>query len=117
MALYSRLVLRLLTFQMFRVTPAMEAGLADHVWAVNPLAAPLWRAREPTGCESNAYASRRKTSKEQSRKNSGRPARSSKTCKSVRPKGGAMDDEWTTVISGDRLVKFTYWTFRTGKHF
>ena len=36
------LFLRRFTFQTFRVTPAMEAGLADHVWAVVPLAASLW---------------------------------------------------------------------------
>ena len=27
---------------------------------------------------------------------------------SVEPKGVVMEDEWTSVISGDRLVKFTY---------
>ena len=28
-----------------------------------------------------------------------------------------MEDEWTTVISGDRLVKFTYFDFPTGAAF
>ena len=37
--------------------------------------------------------------------------------RSVRPKGGAMQDEWTKVISGDRLVKFTYFDLPTGAAF
>jgi hypothetical protein len=28
--------------QTLRVTPAMEAGLADHVWAIEKVVAPLW---------------------------------------------------------------------------
>jgi hypothetical protein len=30
--------------QTFRVTPAMEAGLANHVWAIEETVALLWRA-------------------------------------------------------------------------
>ena len=59
-------------------------------------------------CASCDSASRRKNSKERSKKSSGRPARSSKSCASVRPKGGGVEDEWAKVISGDRLVRFTY---------
>jgi hypothetical protein len=56
------LFLRRFTFQTFRVTPAMEAGLADHVWAVVPLAASLVSQR-PSWCVPNGFASRRKPSK------------------------------------------------------
>ena len=66
---------------------------------------------------SSGSANKRKNSKERSRKSSGRPARSSKSCTSVRPKGGGMEDEWTKVISGDRLVKFTYSELPNGKRF
>jgi len=52
-----------------------------------------------------------------SRKNSGRPARSSKSCTSARPKGGVMEDEWTRMMSGDRLVKFTYVDLPEGPSF
>ena len=36
---------------------------------------------------------------------------------SVEPKGVVMEDEWTSVISGDRLVKFTYLDLPTGEAF
>ena len=35
----------------------------------------------------------------------------------LRPKGGVMEDEWTQVISGGRLVKFTYLDLPEGKAF
>jgi hypothetical protein len=35
----------------------------------------------------------------------------------VRPKGGVMEDEWMKVISGDRLVKYTYLDLPQGTAF
>ena len=35
----------------------------------------------------------------------------------VRLKGGVMQDEWSRVISGDRLVKFTYYDLPSGEAF
>ena len=59
-------------------------------------------------CASSGCTWRRTNSKERSRKNYARSARTSKTCRFVSPRGGVIEDEWTKVISGDRLVKFTY---------
>jgi hypothetical protein len=59
-------------------------------------------------CVSSGCAWRRTNSKERSRKNYARSAPASKSCRFVSPKGGVMEDEWTKVVSGHRLVKFTY---------
>jgi hypothetical protein len=85
----------------------MEAGRADHVWAIEEIVALLVSERT-CSCASSGYASRRKNFQERLRKRSGRSSRSSKSCVSVRPQGVVMKDEWTKVISGDRIVKFTY---------
>jgi hypothetical protein len=45
------------------------------------------------------------------------PAGRRRPSSSVRPKGGVMQDEWTKVISGDRLVKFTYLDLPEGESF
>ena len=93
--------------QTLRVTPAMEAGLADPCLGHRrSRRSPLIRPRTYS-CASSGYASRRKNSEEPSRRSSGRLARSSKSCTSVRPQGGDVENEWTKVMSGDRLVKFT----------
>ena len=74
-----------------RLTPAMEAGLADHVWAIEEIVAILWSARERARVRRAATPAGGKNPKERSRKSSGRSARSSKSCTSVRPKGGVME--------------------------
>ena len=96
---------------------------SDGGWTRRPCLGHRRNSRSPPvslsaySCTSSGYASRRKNSKERSRKNSGRAARSSKSCTSARPKGGVMEDEWTRVMCGDRLVKFTYVDLPEGPSF
>jgi hypothetical protein len=66
------------------VTPAMEAGLADHVWAVEELVAST-PERDPTRVWQR-LRQQAEESRERSRKRSGRLARSSKSFMSVRLK-------------------------------
>jgi TonB family protein len=54
---------------------------------------------------------------ERSRKSEGPPARSAKSCTSVRPNGGVMQDERTKVSPSDQLVKFTYSELPNGEAF
>jgi hypothetical protein len=120
--------------QKLRVTPAMEAALADHVWAIDAPVALLWRAGEPAGaCRAAPPAGRRLPTKARERgpngacahrrttRPSGQKAGAWKTSKINAPgtspytatldldtENCDMEDEWTTVVSGGRLVKFTY---------
>jgi hypothetical protein len=81
-------------YQTLRVTPAMEAGLADPCLGHRrSRRSPLIRPRTYSCTSSSGYASRRQNSKERSRKSSGRSRRSSKNCASARPKGGVTKDD------------------------
>jgi hypothetical protein len=44
-------------------------------------------------------------------------AENPKSCSSVRLQSEVMEDQWTKVISGNRLVKFTYLDLRDGEAF
>ena len=79
----------------------MEAGLAD-VTRPSKKSPPSSDKPRRKLCMSSVYGGRRKHSREQSRKNS------APCSKELAKKAGSMKDEWTKVISGDRLVKFTY---------
>jgi hypothetical protein len=75
--------------QTLRVTPAMEAVIADRVWSIEDLVALLWEARARARVRRLATPAGGKNSKERSRKSSGRPALSQRAARPSGQKAGS----------------------------